>query len=124
NVRKLADFKDKVVEVKTSPIGELFALSRAGAPNGKIVKLEQPFDPFGTPSALPPSLSRGGVVVPESEVTIQLGNAITLTSTNLMVRDSIGGPSQVRIFDHAGNPQGLLPLPQAAAIGEMAPLPD
>jgi prolyl oligopeptidase len=124
SLRRLSDFKDKIVEVKASAIGELFALSRADAPNGKIVKLELPFDPFATPSGLPPSLTRGGVVVPESDVTIQLGNAITLTSTHLMVRDSIGGPSQVRIFDHDGKPQGLLPLPEASAIGEMAALPD
>jgi hypothetical protein len=40
SLRRLSDFKDKIVEVKASAIGELFALSRADAPNGKIVKLE------------------------------------------------------------------------------------
>jgi prolyl oligopeptidase len=123
SVTKLADFKDKIVEAKVSSTGEIFALSRAGAPNGKVVKLAVPFDPLAMPSA-PPPLSRPGVVVPESDVTIQLGNAITLTGTHLMVRDSVGGPSQVRIFDHDGKPQGLLPLPEASAIGEMAALPD
>jgi prolyl oligopeptidase len=30
----------------------------------------------------------------------------------------------VRIFDHEGAPQGVLPLPDTAAVGEVSPLPD
>ena len=41
-----------------------------------------------------------------------------------MVRDTIGGVSQVRLFDHEGVPQGMLPLPEASAVGEMAALPE
>jgi prolyl oligopeptidase len=39
------------------------------------------------------------------------------------VRDIAGGPNQVRIFDHEGKPQGLLPLPPSASVGKIAPLP-
>ena len=121
-VHRLADFKDKIVEAKSSPASDIFALSRAGAPNGKIVKLSLPASL--AQSSAPLSLTTAPVVVPESDVTMQIGNAIVLTRTHLMVRDSIGGPNQVRIFDHDGKPQGLLPLPEASSIGEMAPLPD
>jgi prolyl oligopeptidase len=116
-VVQLADFKDKIVEVVSSPTGVIFALSRAGAPNGKVLKLRPPF-------TAPFALRDARVVVSESDVTIQIGNAILLTRTHLMVRDSIGGPSQVRIFDHEGVPQGLLPLPAASAVGEMTALPE
>jgi prolyl oligopeptidase len=122
-VHKLADFKDKVVEAKSSPGGDIFALSRAGAPNGKVVKLQLPPAPFAQQTAAL-SLTNAPVVVPQSDVTIQLGNAIVVSRTHLMVRDSIGGPNQVRIFDHDGKSQGLLPLPEASSIGEMAALPD
>jgi prolyl oligopeptidase len=122
-VHKLADFKDKVVETKSGPTGDIFALSRAGTPNGKVVKLRLPPAPFAQ-SAGALSLTNAPVVVPESDVTMQIGNAIVLTRTHLMVRDSIGGPNQVRIFDHDGKPQGLLPLPEASSIGEMAAMPD
>jgi prolyl oligopeptidase len=122
-VLKLADFKDKVVEAKSGPTGDIFALSRAGAPHGKVVKLQLPPAPFSQQTAAL-SLTNAPVVVPEADVTIQLGNAIVVTWTHLMVRDSIGGPNQVRIFDHDGKPQGLLPLPEASSIGEMAALPD
>jgi prolyl oligopeptidase len=113
-VAQLAGFKDQITEVVSSPTGVIFALSRAGAPNGKILKLRPPYAPLG--------LLKASVIVPESDVTVELRAAITITRTHLMVRDTIGGPNQVRIFDHEGKPQGLLPLPQAAAIGEMSPL--
>src|SRR5262249_11997515 len=96
-VVKLADFKDKVVDVVSSPQGDLFALSRAGATNGKVLKLSPPFAPNSLPAA--------PVVVPESDVTIELRGALTVTRTHLFVRDIVGGPNQVRIFDHAGKPQ-------------------
>ena len=113
---QLSAFDDKIVEVASGPDGALFALSRAGAANGKILKLKPPFTARELPAA--------EVIVPESEVTIQLGGALTLTRTRLLVRDIVGGPNQVRIFDHSGTAQGLLPLPEAAAVGDLAPLPD
>src|SRR5262249_44622487 len=94
----------------------VFALSRAGAPNGKVLKLRPPYKQFG--------LREARVLVPESDVTTELRSAIVVTRTNVMVRDTNGGVSQVRLFDHEGVPQGVLPLPEASAIGEMAALPD
>src|SRR5882724_9438386 len=66
-VHRLADFKDKIVEAKSSPAGDIFALSRAGAPNGKIVKLSMPASL--AQSSAPLSLTTAPVVVPESDVT-------------------------------------------------------
>jgi prolyl oligopeptidase len=115
-VTQLADFKDKIVEVDSSPSGVIFAVSRADAPNGKVVKLRPPFTRF--------ALRQAEVVVPESELVIQMGGSLAVTRSHLMVRDTVGGPNRVRIFDHKGKPQGLLPLPEAASIGEIAPLPE
>ncbi len=115
-VVQLTTFKDKIVEVESSPAGVIFALSRADAPNGQVLKLRPPFTPFG--------LQRAGVLVPESDAIIQLGAALTVTRTHLLIRDIAGGPNQVRVFDHEGKPQGLLPLPPSAAVGEIAALPE
>ncbi len=113
---QLAAFEDKIVDIATGHDGAIYALSRADAPNGKVLKLLPPFAPF--------ALRRADVVVAETDITIQLGGALTVTRSHLLVRDSIGGPSQVRIFDQVGEFQGLLPLPEAASVGEIAPLPD
>jgi prolyl oligopeptidase len=94
----------------------IFAVSRADAPNGKVVKLRPPFTAF--------ALRQAEVVVPEGDVAIQMGGSLAVTRSHLMVRDTIGGPNRVRIFDHEGKPQGLLPLPEAASVGEIAPLPE
>jgi prolyl oligopeptidase len=114
-VVQLAAFEDKIVEAESSPSGVIFAISRAGAPNGKVVKLRPPFAPF--------ALRQAEVVVPESDVAVQMGGSLAVLRSHLLLRDTIGGPNQVRIFDHDGKPQGLLPLPDAAAVGEITPLP-
>jgi prolyl oligopeptidase len=115
-VTQLAAFDDKIVEVDSSPAGVIFAVSRADAPNGKVLKLRPPFTPF--------ALRHAEVVVPEGDVAIQMGGSLAVTRSHLMVRDIVGGPNRVRIFDHEGKPQGLLPLPEAASVGEIAPLPE
>jgi len=113
---QLAAFEDKIVEIARAPDGTIFALSLAGTPNGKVLKLRPPFAPF--------SLRDAPVVVPESNVAIELSASLTATESHLLVCDIVGGPNQVRIFDHAGRYQGLLPLPEIAAIREIAPLAD
>lgn len=115
-VVQLTTFKDKIVDVVSSPAGVVFALSRADAPNGKILKLRPPFTPLG--------LQHADVLVPESGSIVALGASLTVTRTHLLVRDIAGGPSEVRVFDHQGKPQGLLPLPQSASVGEIAALPE
>jgi prolyl oligopeptidase len=115
-VVQLAAFGDKIVDVAAGPDGAIYALSRAKAPNGKILKLKPPFAPLSLPGA--------DVIVPESDTVIQLGAALAVTPLHLMVRDIVGGPSQVRIFDHSGAFRGMLPLPEAASVGEIVPLPD
>lgn len=115
-VVQLAAFEDKIVEAASSPAGVIFAVSRAGAPNGKVLKLKPPYAAFG--------LRQAEVVVPESDVALQMGGNLAVLRSHLLVRDTIGGPSRVRIFDHEGKPQGLLPLPENAAIGEITPLPE
>jgi prolyl oligopeptidase len=115
-VVQLAAFEDKIIETRAGPDGGIFALSLAGSPNGKILKLMPPFAPF--------SLRGAAVIVPESNDAIELESPLTVTRTRLLVRDIVGGPNQVRIFDHGGKSQGMLPLPEAAAVGETVPMPD
>ena len=40
------------------------------------------------------------------------------------MRDIVGGPNQVRVFDLDGKPAGKLPLPEIAANSEIVPLAD
>ena len=117
---QVATYEDKVVFATLGPDGALYGISRAGALNGKIVKEKAPFAPMG--------LAHGKVIVPEGDVAILSGGAeqheidLSLSPTRLFVRDIVGGPNQVRMFDLDGRPLGNLPLPEVASNTEIEPL--
>ena len=66
--------------------------------------------------------------VPESVVAILSGGAesgapdLAFSRTHLFVRDIVGGPNQVRVFDLDGKPLGKLPLPEVSSNDEIVPL--
>jgi prolyl oligopeptidase len=117
--RQVTHFADKVVAMTAGADGTLYLVSRKNAPRGKLLKLE----PGVT------DLNRAAVIVPESDGVMQgggeFGGAPVIVSPGaLYVRELVGGPSRVSIFDHAGKPKGTLPLPDVAAVNEVALLSD
>ena len=117
---RLAGFDDGVSEAAFGPAGALYLLSRAGAPNGKILRL--PLRP-----GRKVRLAEAKVVVRESAAAaIQFGfeqpDTLIVSASRLYVVDEIGGPEQVRIFDLHGKPAGKLPVPEVAAVDEVVPL--
>lgn len=119
SAQQITHFNDKIVAVTADADGALYLVSRKGAPHGKILKL----DPGVT------DLSRAATIVPESDAVMLAsgefgGEPVAVTPAALYVRELIGGPSRVAIFDHAGAPKGMLPLPNVAAVDEVEPLSD
>jgi prolyl oligopeptidase len=118
-VRQVTRFEDKVVAATAGPDGALYLVSRKNAPRGKLLKLD--------PGAA--DVSRASVLVPESDAAIESGgqaggDPVAVTSHAVYVRELVGGPSRVAIFDLTGKPRGTLPLPDPAAVAEMEPLSD
>lgn len=119
---RLSDYPDKIVWLVQGPDGAIYGMSRAGAPNGKVVKAVGPF----TPGAL----ARAPVIVPESSEGMRNDGiedgipGFIVTRKQLFVRDMVGGPADVRIFDHSGRPEGKLPTPAIADVNNVAPLAD
>ncbi|HKD22895.1 MAG TPA: prolyl oligopeptidase family serine peptidase, partial [Rhizomicrobium sp.] len=115
---QVATYEDRIVFATIGPDDAIYGISRANAPNGKIVKLAEGHG----------RLAQGKTIVPEQAVAILSGGAeshdidLTLSSNRLFVRDIVGGPNQVRIFDLDGHAQGKLPLPEVAANSEIEPL--
>jgi prolyl oligopeptidase len=119
SAQQITHFDDKVVAVTADAGGALYLVSRKGAPHGKLLKL----DPGVT------DLSRAATIVPESDAVMLAsgefgGEPVVVTPDALYVRELVGGPSRVAIFDHAGKPKGMLPLPSVAAVDEVEPLSD
>jgi prolyl oligopeptidase len=110
---QIGTYTDDVVYAAIGPDGAVYAISRANASNGKILKLKPPFATEGLASA--------PVIVPQSGVAIQSGGAeeeladLSFGPDHLFVRDIVGGPIQVRVFGLNGKPDGKLPLPEIAA---------
>lgn len=118
-VRQVTHFEDKVVAVAAGADGALYLVSRKNAPRGKLLKLDPGIVDIG----------RAAVLVPESDAVIMSGgqiggDPIAVTSREVYVRELLGGPSRVAIFDHTGTPKGELPLPDPAAVVEAEPLSD
>ena len=88
-VPPLAKLADKVVGAHFGRDGNLYLLSRLGAPRGKLLRL----------SPQRPRLELATVVVPESDAVIQ---QFLVTRSRLYVVDLVGGPSRIRVFDAQG----------------------
>jgi prolyl oligopeptidase len=114
-------YGDEIVYATIGPDGAIYGISRKNSSNGKIVKLDEPSQD---------GLATARVIVPEADVAILSGGAqqdnpdLNFSPTRLFVRDIVGGPNQVRIFDLDGKPMGKLPLPAVAANNEIEPLAD
>ena len=119
---QLSTYEDQVVFATFGPDGALYGVSHKGAPDGKVMKAQAPFAAG--------ALAQAPVIVPEAHAAIRNDGieegvaALVVSPKRLFVRDLVGGPSQVRVFDHDGRPMGLLPVPPVADIGDVTPLAD
>jgi prolyl oligopeptidase len=115
--KQLTQFADQISAAAFGADDELYLVSRDGAPRGKMLRL----------SLATPDLKKATVVVPESEAVIQgFGFALSgfpanfaATRDRLYVVDVIGGPTQIRVFDHAGKPLGLVPIEPVSAVSQV-----
>lgn len=118
SVRQVTRFEDKVVAATIAKDG-LYVISRQGAPKGKLLKLK--LDDL--------ALDHAQLLVPESDAVLQVGGEfggapVTVTAKSLYVREVVGGPSRVAIFDHDGKAQGNLPVPEVSAVDEVEDVGD
>ena len=105
----ISSFADKITRATLAPDNSLFMLSIKDAPFGKILRL-----PAGTTD-----LSKAVQIVPEDSMVIV---DATPTASKLYVRDRIGGPSQIRVFDYAGRPAGAIPVKPVSSVGGILPI--
>ncbi len=106
---QVSTFADKAVDGNFGPDSALYLLSRSGAPRGKILRL----------ALETPSLEKARVVVPESDAVI---SHFRTTRHLLYVVDIVGGPNRIRVFDHAGQARGEVPVLQVSSVGLIVPL--
>jgi prolyl oligopeptidase len=118
-VRQVTHFDDQIVAATAGADGALYLISRKNAPRGKLLGLP--------PGAV--DLTQAAVLVAESDAVMQSngqagGDPVAVTAQALYLREIVGGPSRVAVFDHGGKPRGVLPLPDLATVDEVEPLSD
>ncbi|MEZ4294207.1 MAG: prolyl oligopeptidase family serine peptidase [Polyangiaceae bacterium] len=103
---RFADVPDKIVHAAFAPDNKLYLLSLKDAPKGKILRI----DPAKA------DLAKAETLVPTSDVTIQ---GYVPAKSKLYVKDLVGGPSQVRVFDLKGKQQGTVPIPEISSVRQL-----
>ena len=113
---QVAKYDDRIVAATMGPDRALYGISRKDAPNGKVLKLAAPYTG---------GFAAARTIVPEGDTAIVSEgqqHALALTDQHLIVRDIVGGPSQVRVFDHDGGHASRIDLPPVSAVDEIEPL--
>ncbi len=111
---QVSEFSDKTVQAIFGPEQDLYLISREDAPRGKIDHMELREGEIG----------QRKTIVTESEdtvVTSFYGSPPSLlpTKSRLFVTYQLGGPSEIRVFDHQGN---RLPGPEQLPVSAVGGL--
>lgn len=104
---KIAGFADRITHGEFGPDGSLYLLSLLSTPMGKLLRV-----PLNAPE-----VSRAQIVVPESKAVI---DRFLLSKDHLFVEDLVGGPSQIRVFDHNGRLEKSVPIEAVSSVLELA----
>ncbi len=113
NWTTISDFKDEVKAVHVGRDGQLYLLSRQGAPRGKVLRL----DPDTLKPGVKPNLTNVPVIVPQGDGVITEFRAL---ATQLYIVEMLGGPSRLRVFDLNGVLKMVVPSPEVATIDGLA----
>jgi len=114
---QLTRFEDQISGATFGPDQALYLFARKGAPRGKILRM-----PLATPS-----LSEARTLVAETDSVIE-GVVLSSTGytanfvpsrTRLYVVDQVGGPSQIRVFDHDGKLLQTVPTKPVSSVGQL-----
>jgi prolyl oligopeptidase len=118
-VTQLTHFEDQIVAATIGTDSAIYLISQKDAPRGQLLKLQLD----------DPVLQHARVLVAQSDAVMQPhgeidGESLVVSADLLYLRELVGGPSRVAIYDHDGHPKGTLPLPEVAAVDEAAALAD
>jgi prolyl oligopeptidase len=108
----ISTFADKIVGAQFGTDDALYLMSRMSAPKGKILRLPLP--------GATHKLAAATLLVPESDGAIQ---GYLPTDHRLYVKELLGGPSRVRVFDLSGKQLSELPLLPVSTAGGLVRLP-
>jgi prolyl oligopeptidase len=115
---QFSDFGDGVKQATFGDGDNLYVISRAEAPRGKLLRI----------SAKKPDVARAKVIIPEGEDTIVSdfwgAPTVRVIGKSLFVTYQLGGPSEIRTFDLKGRPADSPTQLPVSSVGGMSEGPD
>jgi prolyl oligopeptidase len=116
---KVARYENRVIAATMAKDGTLYGLSRLNAPKGKVMKLAAPYTGgFAKATVFAPE-QKDAAIVDGGE----FGQPLQAAGGRLVVNRIAGGPSRLSVYD-AGGKATAMSIPQIAAIGDVAPMPN
>jgi len=114
--KQISNYDDQLVQATFGAGDTLFAISRADAPRGKILKL----------SLTDCSPADAETIISERNETIVSDfyghSTVVVTPGHLYVTYQLGGPSQIRVFDYDGAEQVRPKILPVSNVGQIVPL--
>lgn len=111
--KRIAQYSDRVVQMDFARSGDLVAISRLGAPRGKLLLLSRPDY----------QLAKARVIVPQGKdnfVNDHYGTTTVVAGeSRIYVTVQTGGPSEVRVYGYDGK---ALPAPTQAPVSAISSL--
>ena len=120
--QQLTHFEDGITAIALGDDDALYIDDTKNALNGQIKRL--PLEGKG-----PVKVGNAKLIVPEGKAAIEgfgfslsgTYPAFVATKSKLYVIDTVGGPQDVRVFDHAGKELGKMPLDPVSSVGVIVP---
>lgn len=113
--KKFSDFGDGLVQASFGASDSIYAVSRKGAPRGKLLRLD----------ARKPSQRKARVLVAEQSDTLVSTfwgePTVRLVGDNIYALYQLGGPSEIRAFDRNGKPVAAPEQLPVSSVGGLAP---
>jgi prolyl oligopeptidase len=111
---RFADYSDQIVQATFGRNDDLLLISRQNAPRGKILRL-----PVANLK-----LSSAVTLIPQGQETIvsafyRSPPTLLATETRIFVVYQIGGPSELRVFDHQGKRLNGPETPPVSSVGDL-----
>jgi len=107
--RQLTIYEDRVVAATFGPKGGVFVVSRKDAPRGRVLRIDPDAASIAGAREMLPEPAEGSIVT-----DFWSHGAWAVTIDRLYLTMQLGGPSEVRVFDHAGN---ALATPNQLEVG-------
>ena len=126
--RQITRYADRVVQAVFGGDGQIYFVSRFGAPRGKILRFESPArvaTAVSASAAVASSMASAKLLVQEDgsatlESSFGSPSPLVVTRDRIYAIYQLGGPSEVRVFDLQGRALAKPALPPLSAVSRIA----